>query len=84
MPTNNKRKDNWVCHMLRRNCILIHVIEGKIEGRLKVTGRRRQQLLDDLQKKRGYCKLKQEALDPTLWRTRFQRVCGALIRHKKE
>jgi hypothetical protein len=36
---------------LRRNCILEHVIEGKIEGRLEKRGRqgrRRKQLLDDL------------------------------------
>jgi hypothetical protein len=44
---------------LRRNCLLKHVIEGKIEERIEVTGRRgrRHQLLDDLKEKRGYCKL---------------------------
>jgi hypothetical protein len=39
-----------------------------------VTGRRgirRKQLLDDLKEKRGYWKLKEEALDPTVWRVRF-------------
>ena len=30
-------------------------------------------LLDDLKETRGYRKLKQEALDRTLWRTRFRR-----------
>jgi hypothetical protein len=42
---------NWIGHILRRNCILKHVIEGKTEGRLEVTGRQRRvrkQLLDDL------------------------------------
>jgi hypothetical protein len=37
--------------MLRRNCLLEQVIEGKIAGRVEVTerrGRRRKQLLDDL------------------------------------
>jgi hypothetical protein len=46
-----------------------HVIEGKIEGLIKVTGRwdrRRRQLLDDLKEMREYCKLKAEALDRTL------------------
>jgi hypothetical protein len=62
----------------------IHFIEGKIKGRLKVTRRRRQQLLNDLQKKRGYCKPKQETLDGTLWRTRFRKGCGALGKtHKR-
>ena len=35
--------------MLRRNCLLQHVIEGKVEARIEVTGRRerrRKQLLD--------------------------------------
>jgi hypothetical protein len=34
-------------------------------------GRRRKQLLDDLKKKIRFWKLKEEALDRTLWRTRF-------------
>ena len=33
--------------------------------------RRRKQLLDDLQEEKGYWKLKEEALDSTLWRTGF-------------
>jgi hypothetical protein len=52
LPTNNKnRKANWIGHMLRRNCLLEHVIEGKIEGGIEVTGRRgrrNKQLLDYL------------------------------------
>jgi hypothetical protein len=42
---------------LRRNCLLKHVIEGKIDEKIKVTGRRerrRMQLLDDLKEKTGY------------------------------
>ena len=35
--------------------------------------RRRRQLLDDLKEKRGYWKLKEEALGRTLWRTRLRR-----------
>jgi len=34
-------------------------------------GRRRKQLLNNLEETRIYCKLKEEALDRTLWRTRF-------------
>jgi hypothetical protein len=34
-------------------------------------GRRRKQLLDYLNETRGYLKLKEEALDRALWRTRF-------------
>jgi hypothetical protein len=46
-----KRKANWVGHILRRNCILQRVTEGKIQGGIEVTGRqgiRRRKLLDDL------------------------------------
>ena len=46
-----KRKANWIGHILRRNCLLQRVIEGKIKGGIEVTGRRgrrRRKLLDDL------------------------------------
>jgi hypothetical protein len=29
--TMKRRKDNWFGHILRRNCLLKHVIEGKLE-----------------------------------------------------
>jgi hypothetical protein len=77
-----RRKANWIGHILRTNCLLKHVVEGKIEGRIEVTGRRRgrrKKLLDDLKEKRGYCKLK-EALDCTVWRTRFGRGYGPVVR----
>jgi hypothetical protein len=40
------------------------VIEGKVEGRIEMTGirgRRRKELQDDLKEKRTYWKLKEEA-----------------------
>jgi hypothetical protein len=46
--TIKRRKANWIVHILRRNCLLKHVIEGKLEGRKEMTGRggrRRKQLL---------------------------------------
>jgi hypothetical protein len=63
------------------------VIEGKVEERIKMTGRRerrRKQLLDDLKEKRKYWKLKEEALDSTLWRTRFGRGFGPVVRETTE
>jgi hypothetical protein len=60
--TIKRRKANLIGHILRRNCLLKHVIEGKLEGRREMTGRRgrrRKQLLDDLQEKRRYWKLKE-------------------------
>ena len=65
-----KRKAKWIGHILRRNCLLKQVIEGKIKGEMEVT-RRRKKLLDDLKDKRGYSHLKEEALDRTMWRRRF-------------
>jgi hypothetical protein len=50
----NRRPCNWICHILRRNCPLRHVIEEKIEGKMDVTGRqgrRLKQLLNDLRKR---------------------------------
>ena len=43
-------------------------------------GRRRRKLLDDLKEKRGYSYLKEEALDRTMWRARFSRDFGPVVR----
>ena len=78
-----KRKANWIGHILRRNCLLQRVIEGKIKGGIEVTGRRgrkRTKLLDDLKERRGYLQLKEEALDRTMWRARFGRGFGPVVR----
>jgi len=34
-----RKQDNCIRHMLRRNCLLKHVIEGKIKETIEVTGR---------------------------------------------
>jgi len=72
----SKRKANWIGYILRRNCLLQRVIEGKTKGVIEVTGRRgrrRRKLLDDLKKRREYSHLKEEALVRTMWRARFGR-----------
>jgi hypothetical protein len=69
LHTIKRRKANRIGHMLRRVCLLKHMIEGKIERRTEATGRRGRrckQLLDDLNERRGYWKLKEEALDRAL------------------
>jgi len=79
----SKRKANWIGHILRRNCLLQQVIEVKVKGGIEVTGRRgrrRGKLLDDLKERRGYCHLKEEALDCTVWRARFERGFGPIVR----
>ena len=83
----HERKSNWIGHILRRNCLLQRVIEGNINGGTEVTGRRgrrRMKLLDDLKERRGYCHLKEEALDRTMWRARFGRGFGTVVRQKNE
>ena len=42
-------------------------------------GRRRKTLLDDLKDRRGYCQLKEEALDRTVWRNRLGRGFGPVV-----
>ena len=82
-----KRKANWIGHILRRNCLLKQVIEGKIKGEMDVTrrrGRRRKKLLDDLKDRRGYSHLKEEALDCTMWRNHFGRGFGPVVRQNTE
>ena len=78
-----KRKANWIGHILRRNCLLRQVIEGKIKGEMEVA-RRRKKLLDDLKDRRGYSHLKDLALDRTMWRNRFGGGFGPVVRQNTE
>ena len=68
---------------MRRICLLQQVIEGKVKGEIKVTGRRGRRLrklLDDLKERRGYSHLKEEALDRTMWRAHFGKGFGPVVR----
>ena len=72
---------------MRRNCLLQQVIEGNIKGGIEVTGgrgRRCRKLLDDLKERRGYSHSKEETLDRTMWRTRFGRGFGPVVRQNTE
>jgi hypothetical protein len=78
-----KRKVNWIGHILRRNCLLQRVTKGKIQKGIEVIGRqgrRRSKLLDELKERRGYSRLKEEALDRTMCRARFGRGFGPVVR----
>jgi hypothetical protein len=51
LHTVNMKQANWIGHILYRNCLLKHVIEGKTEARIEVRGkpgRRCKQLLYEL------------------------------------
>jgi hypothetical protein len=39
LPAIKRRKANWIGHILRGNCLLKHVIKGKLEGRIEMMGR---------------------------------------------
>ena len=82
-----KWKAYWIGHILRRNCLIKQIIEGQIKGEIEVTrrrGRRRKKLLDDLKDRRGYSHLKEESLDRTMWRNRFGRGVGPVVRQNTE
>jgi hypothetical protein len=87
LHTIQRREANWFGHSLRRNYLLKHVFEEKLRGMVQVTGkrgRRRKKLLDDLKEKRGYWKLKEEAVDRTVWRTRFGRGYRPVVKRTVE
>jgi hypothetical protein len=61
--TITSRKEYWIDHIMPRNCLQKQVIEGKIEGKWEVAGRRRirirsrrrhKQLLDKFKETRAY------------------------------
>jgi len=43
-------------------------------------GKRLRKLLDDLKKRIGYSHMNEEALDSTMWRVRFGRSFGPVVR----
>jgi hypothetical protein len=79
LHTIRRRKAIWIGHILCRNCLLSHIIAGKIIGTRR-RGRRHKQLLDDLKEARRYWKLKEEAQGCTLWGTQFGRGYGPVAR----
>jgi hypothetical protein len=48
LHTIKRMKANWICRILRKDCLLKHLVEGKTEEKGSRGGRRKQ-LLDDLQ-----------------------------------
>jgi hypothetical protein len=78
LHTISRRKANWIGHIMRRNCLLKHIIEGKIGGTRR-RGRRAKQLLDDLKEARRNWKL-EEAQDRTPWRPHFGKGYGPVAR----
>ena len=87
LQTIQRKNVNWIGDNLLRNCLLKHIIEGQIEERIEMAGRRgrrRKQLLDDLKEKIGYSHLKEEALDRTVCRNRSGGDFGPVVRQNTE
>ena len=55
-----REKANRVGHIRRRNCLLYDAIEGKM---MRVKGKKKKQVLDDLRNGRRYWEIKEEAKD---------------------
>jgi hypothetical protein len=73
LQTIKRRKSNWIGHILRKNCPVKHVVEGKREG-AGIRGRRRKQLLDDRIETRRHWQWKEEALDRILEKSLWKRL----------
>jgi hypothetical protein len=59
----------------------------KIKGEMEVTrrrGRRRKKLLDALKDRSGYSHLKEKVLGRIMWRNRFGRGFGTVVRQNNE
>jgi len=77
--TVKRRKGNCIGNIMRRKCLLKHVIEGKVEERIEETRRRRlrsKQLFEytRIKETTGYWKLKETALDRTLENSLWKRL----------
>jgi hypothetical protein len=69
-------------HMGTKNVLLLDCLEIRFAALFHYYSSK--QLLDDLKEKRRYWKLTEEALDRTLWRTRFGRGYGPVTRPQNE
>jgi len=63
-----RMKANWIGYSLSGNWLIKHIVEGSIEGRIEVRGRRGRRR-KKLEEKRWYWNFKAEALDLTVWRS---------------
>jgi hypothetical protein len=83
-----QRTCSYLCSgVINHKNIIYIILPKKIKGEIEVTGRRgrrRRKLPDDLKERRRYSHLKEEALDRTMWRARFGRGFGPVVRQTTE
>jgi hypothetical protein len=70
-----RRKANRIGYILRKNCRLKHVTEGKTDGTRR-RGERSKHLLDYLTEKRRYWKSKEGALNRIIWEPALEKTVG--------
>ena len=80
-----RREANWIGHILLSKCLLNTLLKERrrklSEGK---TRKKSQQLMEDDEEWREYYKLKDEALDRSLWRNGFGRGYGPVVRQTAE
>ena len=72
-----------ICQGQTNSVKLLNFLSGindQITQLYRTQGRRRRKLLDDLKERRGHSHLKEDALDRTMWRARFGRGFGPVVR----
>jgi hypothetical protein len=86
LHTMKRMTVNCISHILHWKWLLKHVVAEKLEGNIGLVGGgiRRKQLLDELKEAIGHGKLKEEALDRTMWKTRFGKCHGPVVRQTTE
>jgi len=70
------RKANWIGHIMCRNCLLKDAVERKI----KMTGKWCKVIMNELKGKWGCYKLKEEALNSTVWKLVWKEAVDLSIR----
>ena len=73
VKTIEKRKKNWIGHIVRGNGLLKLVLEGRMEGK-RPRGRPRIGMIDEL-KEGSYVNMKRRAEDREKWRVWMPRTC---------
>src|SRR5206468_12638086 len=73
MKTVNKRKKNWIGHVLRGDGFLRDVLEGRMMGK-RVRGRPRIGMLDELMEG-SFVKMKRRAEERELWKEFVPGTC---------
>ena len=68
------RKRHWVEHVLRGECLMKEVVEGRIE-RKRTRGKPRKRMLEEFLANEAYDQMKRRAHDRESWKGRMPWTC---------